>query len=255
MTGGKVTFNVMTMNLRFGLADDGDNSWENRKKAYPGLFSTHSPDFIGVQEANDFQTAYLTSLLKDHGHVGERTLENGPVPKSWQDNVIFYRNDWACIKHGHYFLSGTPNVQSTFPESKWPRQCSIGHFVKNGQELIHVNTHFDFDAGVQEKSAQVVIRLLREFPEGIPTVITGDFNASPGSRAYGLFLEHGFTDIFKGGHTSTFHGFTGRNLGGHIDWILFRGGIECEDPMIIREKFSGIHPSDHYPVVSVFRFL
>ena len=53
-------FSTLTLNLRFGLADDGADSWDHRKKALPVLFKKYHPDFIGLQEANDFQIDYLT---------------------------------------------------------------------------------------------------------------------------------------------------------------------------------------------------
>jgi endonuclease/exonuclease/phosphatase family metal-dependent hydrolase len=148
----------------------------------------------------------------------------------------------------------TPSVKSQLPESKWPRQCIIGLFRKSGRDLIHVNTHFDFKAEVQEKSAALILGFLAEFPEQTPIVLTGDFNTSPESRAYAIFRENGFMDLFENSHSSTFHGFTGNDLGGHIDWILYKGGLKGIRGEIIRGSFNGIYPSDHYPVVSEFEF-
>ena len=52
--GAFCKLNVMTLNLRFGRADDGLNSWENRKERYVSFFQEYRPDFIGIQEVNDF---------------------------------------------------------------------------------------------------------------------------------------------------------------------------------------------------------
>lgn len=249
------TITVMTVNLRFGLAEDGDNSWDNRKKAYPVLFKTHDPDFIGVQEANDFQTAYLAGMLENYSYIGERISSADTSSDTWQDNIIFFKKPWACRSYKHYFLSDTPETQSKFPESQWHRQCTIGQFENNDKCLVHVNTHFDFASTVQEKSADLIIRLLKDFPSDVPTIITGDFNTSPDSATYALFMEQGFKDLFENHHSSTFHGFTGHDLGGHIDWILFKGGLKGVDHQIIHDPFNDIYPSDHYPVKSVFEFV
>ena len=32
------TIRIIDLNLRFGLADDGPNSWTHRRRAYPELF-------------------------------------------------------------------------------------------------------------------------------------------------------------------------------------------------------------------------
>ena len=141
------SFSVMTFNLRFGLADDGDNAWKYRKKAFPFLFRRYQPDFIGFQEANNFQTEYLAALLDRY-----------------------------------------------------------------------------------------------------------DFNCSLREAAHAVFTQNGFEDAFAGTHTSTFHGFTGHNLGGHIDWILSRDGLKVLGKEIIRDQFAGFYPSDHFPVLVEFAF-
>lgn len=242
------TITMMTFNLRFGLADDGQNSWENRKHAYPELFHEISPDFIGVQEANNFQSQFLDHLLEEYNYIGMRD----PSPEFWQNNLIFYKKSWSCLKSNHYFLSETPTVESKHPESKWPRQCTIGLFERNHHKLIHINTHFDFKESVQQRSAEILIEFLSEFPQNIPVVLTGDFNASPDSQSYKTFISHGFHDVFNGKHSSTFHGFTGSDIGEHIDWILYKGDMVARERMIVRKQFAGIYPSDHFPVTATF---
>ena len=78
-------FSTLSFNLSFGLADDGANSWDHRKKALPALFKKYHPDFIGLQEANDFQIDYLTKILIGYEFIGKRS----PAPSNWQNNVIF----------------------------------------------------------------------------------------------------------------------------------------------------------------------
>ena len=240
---------IMSINLRFGLADDGVNAWEHRCKAFEPLFEATRPDFIAMQEANNFQTRYLAQLLRDYRFVGVRN----PSPDKWQNNLIFYRKEWTCLRHTHFFLSETPHEMSKLPGSKWPRQCVIGLFAKGEKRVICVTTHFDFDEEVQNKSAELVLGFLKEFPEDVPVIITGDFNAQPNSPAHQTFQCGGFRDSFTGSHSSTFHGFTGEDLGGHIDWILYKGDLEVAEANVIKKSFDGIYPSDHFPVISYFR--
>jgi endonuclease/exonuclease/phosphatase family metal-dependent hydrolase len=89
MISGRERFTVMSLNLRFGLADDGDNSWQNRKSAYPALFESAEPDFIGMQEANDFQIDDLVRILPDYRYIGKLD----PSPTFWQNNVIFHKKE------------------------------------------------------------------------------------------------------------------------------------------------------------------
>ncbi len=250
MNNSKNSFSVMSFNLRFGLADDGENSWVNRQHAFPDLFKKIMPDFIGVQEANNFQSSFVDTLLPFHSFTG--MYQN--APEFWQDNLIFYLNKWECLHSKRYFLSETPKIESKLPESKWPRQCIIGLFENNQNRFIHVNTHFDFAEAVQQRSAELVLSFLSDFPKNTPVVITGDFNAPPKSAAHNTFLEKGFHDVFEGNHSCTYHGFTGKQSGEHIDWILYKGDITPGSSEIISEQFADIYPSDHFPVVASFAF-
>ncbi len=243
-----LSFSVMTFNLRFGLADDGPNAWENRKKAYPALFQRYQPDFIGFQEANNFQTEYLATLLDQYGFIGKRT----PSPDFWQNNLIFHSKKWVCKEKRHCFLSETPDVESRLENSRWPRQCTLGLFEQGAARVVMANTHFDFYESVQKRSAELVVDFLSEFPRDLPTIVTGDFNCIPLEPAHDVFTQNGFEDAFTGGHTCTFHGFTGKDRGGHIDWILSRGRVKVCRKEIVRDQFSGFYPSDHFPVLVEF---
>jgi len=57
---------VLTLNLRFGLAADGPNGWRHRKDCFPSFLEKYRKDFIGLQEANDFQTDFISKILTDY---------------------------------------------------------------------------------------------------------------------------------------------------------------------------------------------
>lgn len=254
------TFSVLTLNLRFGLADDGPNSWNHRKKCFPCLFKNHSVDFIGFQEANDFQTDFLKDILPEFNSVGKRS----PAPSFWQNNIIFYKKTWECIHNEHFFLSPTPMMPSRSRESRWPRQCTIGMFKNKNRVLIYINTHFDFDAAVQTKSANLIMERLSHLPSEPPVILIGDFNATPYHPCYMIFTRGDqklkpnnrlyFKNIFKEPYPGTHHGFTGNINGNHIDWILYRGGIIPQECKIIYDTIDGVYPSDHYPLYAKFKW-
>ena len=259
-SGVKSGFSVLTLNLRFGLADDGANSWEHRKKALPALFRQYRPDFIGLQEANDFQIDYLAKILMDYNFIGMRI----PAPPNWQNNVIFFQNRWSRKIDEHLFLSPTPEIPSKFRDSRWPRQCTIGMFTDNQRRLICVNTHFDFADNVQRDSAVLIMERLSRLPSNIPAILLGDFNATPGDNCYGIFTGSNNVATLKGPwfknaapqpFPGTFHGFSGRTDGEHLDWILHRGHIAPVTYEVVVSKFEGIYPSDHFPVYAEYGWI
>lgn len=244
MDNDKDHLTVMTMNLRFGLAEDGENGWDHRKIPVKKILKKYPVDFLGFQEVNHFQAEFLDSVLPDHQFVG---WHNRSVDW-WQSNLLFFHQSWECLKHSHYFLSHTPKKTSTMEGAKWPRQCVIGWFRRGEQELLVANTHFDFNSEVQIKSAGLVLDFLSEFPEGIPAVITGDFNCSPDSPAFDVFKNNGFKEVFGSEKVTTFHEFKGKATGKHIDWILYKGALTPVSRQVAKDSFSNRFPSDHYPV-------
>jgi endonuclease/exonuclease/phosphatase family metal-dependent hydrolase len=242
---------VMTLNLRFGRADDGPDSWEKRKERYVSFFQDHRPDFFGMQEANGFQIDFLRRQLAEYDCIGQRI----PSPPYWQDNIIFYKKDWCCSGSERFFFSHTPMIPSRFQDSKWPRQCILGHFQKSGRSLMFLNTHFDFLSSVQERSAKMIVEKLSEYDDpGSSVLITGDFNALPDSPGYREFTTRGnFKEVFSGEYSGTYHNFTGTHTGRHIDWILYRGPMELVSRKMIVDPYPGGYPSDHFPVLAEFR--
>jgi len=243
-----MNISIMTFNLRFGLAEDGDNAWLLRKPLVEKLLRKYPADFIGFQESNHFQTEFLASVLSDHRFVGWHNRE----VERWQSDPIYFHDSWKCLRHQHRFLSETPAVESRLPGSKWPRQCVLGLFEKDNRQVILANTHFDFDEDIQKKSAEILLGFLEDYPPDIPVVITGDFNANPGSQAYSVFMNAGFSEVSQDRYATTFHGFSGKETGRHIDWILYRGDLTLTQSEIIIESSAGRFPSDHYPVLSRF---
>lgn len=239
---------VFCLNLRFGLADDGPNSWRHRKACYPVLFDRYPCDIYGFQEANDFQIIYLQELLPDYDVIGWRS----PAPGYWQNNIIFHHRSWECIDSQHFYLSATPDVPSKFARSRWPRQCTMGRFKKGKRQIAVINTHFDFEAEVQHKSALLILERLNLFTPSDSAVIMGDLNAGPGSSCLTELTSRAaaFRNAAVGPIQGTHHGFTGIAEGPPIDWILYRGNIALNDAAIVTEQFEGRYPSDHFPLTA-----
>ncbi len=249
---------VLSLNLRFGLADDGPNGWDFRKESVLKLFRRQHPDLIATQEANDFQIDFLADHLSDYAYIGRRM----PAPKFWQDNVLFYRKTIVCKEQVQFFLSETPSIPSRSFGSRFPRQGTLGLFHIYNRPLVCIDTHFDFETPAQMGAARVIKEQLASFPGEIPAIVMGDFNARPESPCYQWFTgkevdgEKGLN--LKETHTapypSTFHHFTGEATGGYIDWILYRGPLQLNGCEVLQDPVDGIYPSDHYPVRAIFRF-
>ena len=265
---------VMSFNVR-GASHmrDGVNVWEKRAAMNVETIKRHEPDLIGFQE---FQN--------ENREVYEKELPNytrlpGPVYGTAQVEefaAIFFDPDrFEALDSGGFWLSDTPEEYS----SSWGNEVirsanwAVLRCRENGATFLHVNTHLDHvSEPARVEGNRLILRQTEEIRKSrgdLPTVVTGDFNCTPGTRPYGIFLENGFVDTFLAAGNEddddayTFHAFKGARFTpdhtdkptGRIDWILVRDEAErvkISSHEILRDgdEEAGTYPSDHYPVLA-----
>jgi endonuclease/exonuclease/phosphatase family metal-dependent hydrolase len=129
------------------------------------------------------------------------------------------------------------------------------------------NTHFDHvGQTARHQSAMLLRRRVHEICQGLPAIITGDFNAAadPGVAGPYRALIYGtdgdappWIDTYRHLHPDrrndegTFNGFTGAGAGPRIDWIVVTPHFEPLHAWIDRTSADGRFPSDHFPVAAV----
>ena len=250
-------FSVLTLNLRFGLADDGAQDWTHRRPMVRDFLAKHSCHIMMFQEVNDFQIDFIAECLPDHDVIGRRH----PAPPFWQNNIICFRTPWRLDRWQLFFLSPTPAIPSRFAQSRWPRQCTMGCFRIGGHELVCATTHLDFTETVQIASAKIIRTHIQPGAVDRPVVLGGDFNCTPHSACHAAFTcpplpsdqdALTFGNVLTPSYPGTFHGFQGGQGRACIDWILYRGGIALQRAGVIQFPPMTCYPSDHYPVTAEF---
>ena len=64
---------VMSFNVRYATAEDGENHWETRRELAVQRIHAFQPDLLGVQECqDDEQVAYLKEHLPEYAMAGVR---------------------------------------------------------------------------------------------------------------------------------------------------------------------------------------
>jgi endonuclease/exonuclease/phosphatase family metal-dependent hydrolase len=253
---------VMSFNVRYGAADDGENSWKYRKDLVVETVRAFGPDLLGTQETLDFQAEYLLEQLDGYSHVGwPREPQGGE-----QCAILFRQQRFEKRDAGQFALSETPDV----PGSKgwdaafarivtWVRL----HDRRAGADLVFINTHFDHrGAEARLESARLLRTRLPELAPDDAWILTGDFNAAEASPPYeALVGAHAdgpsVIDAYRAIHPErapdegTFNGFSGERSGGRIDWVLHSPRFETLEASIDRTERDRRFPSDHFPVTAV----
>ncbi len=250
---------VMSFNIRYGTANDGANHWKHRKENVVTTIRDFSPDIVGTQETLKFQADFLRESLPDYQYIGRSREQND---QGEQCGILFLRKRFDLLESGHFWLSETPNVpasrswDSSLPRmATWAKLFDRKAAADQPRVLYVVNTHFDHrGAEARAASADVILGRLKRFEPGIPVVLTGDFNAGPGSVPIRK-LSEALTDTYAATHDNenqagTFGGFQGRTDGARIDFIFVSGACKVRSAEILRRQFEGRDPSDHFPVVA-----
>ena len=70
---------VMSFNLRYGKAKDGDNRWERRDWLVARTIKAFQPDLLGTQETLSFQAEYLKEELSGYSYFGRSRMKTPNV--------------------------------------------------------------------------------------------------------------------------------------------------------------------------------
>ena len=256
---------VMTFNIRYGTAADGEHAWPHRKETVARFIGESELDFIGLQESLADQTRFIREQVGDTYAMIVRTRER--VDGDGEATPLLYRRDrWQLDpeRHGTFWLSRTPEEPGSKSwDSSLPRIATWGRFTERatGRVLWVLNTHFDHrSASARHEAARLISRRLGAMvPEGEPVVVFGDLNAVPDSPPLRALEAGGgerpipLVDAWKasnpdGRHPCTFNGW-GKGLDGRrIDHVLVSPGIRILACDIVRERIDGRPISDHWPV-------
>jgi endonuclease/exonuclease/phosphatase family metal-dependent hydrolase len=261
---------VMSFNIRYGTANDGDNHWDKRKDLLVETIKAFDPDLLGTQETLGFQRDFLATHLGQYDVLGvgrDDGAERGEM------TALYYkRSRFEKLDGGHFWLSETPDQ----PGSKsWDTSLTrMVTWVKlrdklhpKAKPLAFFNTHFDHRGEVARlESARLLHRRVEEMSKTCSVIVTGDFNTDEGSAPYkALFNVDGskqplIRDVYRVVHPvretneGTFSNFkSDTTTGPRIDWIGISKEWQAVKAAIDRTARNGHTPSDHFAMTAVLR--
>lgn len=236
--------------------------WERRKGPMDLAFKAIDADVIGFQEMESFggRSGSNVNLVLDW------LLENNPNyaaaavgdPKDFPSTQpIFYRRDrLEVLDQGWFFFSETPDViYSRTYNGSFPAFASWAMFrdTQSDRTFRVINIHTDYRSRSNRlRSVELVTdRIAPWAAAGETLFVIGDLNARRGDKTFNILEEAGVT--FAPVKGSTFHLNRGLNLFGAIDHIGTVGLAPLVgQPVVIRRRFDGEWPTDHYPVIAEF---
>jgi len=231
--------------------------WERRKAPLDAAFKAISADVIGFQEMESFSRGSdggvnltLDYLLDENPDYRAAAVGDWRVFPSTQP--ILYRPDrLSVLDQGWFFFSDTPEViySRTFNGS-FPAFVSWAKFKDTSGAEFHVyNVHFEYKSASNRRLSALLVkeRITPLIEAGETVFVIGDINGRSGSEAFEILESAGLD--FAPTQGSTYHFNRGINLFGAIDHIgVTREASLRGDPVVLRSRFLGEWPTDHYPV-------
>ena len=242
---------VMSYNIRLGSAQDGTNSWALRYTATGKMLEDQKPDVFGVQEALEYQVRYIEEMC-GYESVGVGR-ENGK--KEGEHMSIFWnKKTVSMLKWGTFWLSDTPEK----PSKGWDAECfrtatwALMKDKKTGKKFYFVNTHLDHKGTEAQKNGLklIVDRIAEINPDGLPMVLTGDFNIEPKNPALkdlDARMRSARNIAEKTDDHATYNGWGKSST--MIDYIYVSGFSSCPEYQTVTKRYEDRKfISDHYPI-------
>ncbi|MHC4349089.1 MAG: endonuclease/exonuclease/phosphatase family protein [Planctomycetota bacterium] len=252
---------VMTFNVRYGTAQDGENRWELRDDLVVRVIRDFDPAVVGVQEALRFQLDELREALPAFHEIGAGRRDGR---EAGEYAAILYRHDrFEVLEQETFWFSDTPSVPGSVSwGNRITRICTWGRFRerRTRRSFYVFNVHWDHESQPSRVRSGELLRArveARSHPDD-PVIVTGDFNAGESNPAVRPLADAGLVDTFRVLHpdveeAGTFNGFTGSRGGEKIDGIWVTPDWDVIHAAIDRTNSGGRYPSDHFPVTAVLR--
>lgn len=250
---------VMSFNIRYGTARDGDNAWGLRRDLLFDVVREQDADVVGLQEALDFQVDEILAAVPTYAAIG--VGRDDGLRKGEYAAILFRRDRFRVAASGTFWLSDTPEVPGSATwGNRITRICTWARLIdRDGRAFWVYNVHLDHESQPSRVKSVAFLRQridTRPSPTE-PVVVTGDFNVGETNDALRAMTAGGaFVDTFRAVHpeektVGTFTGFRfGRLDGDKIDYVFVQPGTQVLSATIVRTAQGERYPSDHFPVIA-----
>jgi endonuclease/exonuclease/phosphatase family metal-dependent hydrolase len=263
---------IMSFNIRYGTADDGENRWDLRRPLLMEVLADEQADIIGVQEALHSQMQQIVEAMPVYAYVGVGR-DDGRTAGEYSA-ILYRRERLRELESGTFWFSNTPSrPASTSWGNRIPRICTWARFADAGGRRFYVyNVHLDHESQPsRERSVRLLAdRIRQRRGREEPVIVTGDFNADEQNPATRWLLGQRvpgvrgrarvrLVDTFRRLHpdarnVGTFTGFEfGHVDESKIDYVLTSPDVTVLAARIVQTSRAERYPSDHFPVVATIQ--
>jgi len=228
---------VMSYNIHVGQ----NSKNEDRLKEIAKFIKVSKADIIGLQEVD--------SVCNRSGKVDQMKFlaEQTGMYYAYARHFAFDGGSYGLGILSRYPLHNVKNnrISVTITGKSETRALLSANFFRKRKEISFATVHMDYrDQRSRLKQSAEIVNMLSE--NKIPVILTGDFNARPGTKEL-LALENFFADVsYLSGPT-----YPALKPLNRIDFIMLS---KAHLNKVKKQKTFAVEYSDHLPVVSSFRW-
>ena len=244
--------NIKVISFNVRCCDDKDgNSIQERAPRLLTVMNPYEADVIGFQEYTPMWNEYVEKNFGDKYEIFNRYRTDDV----WSEGtpILWKKDKFECLERGCFWLSDTPEIVSGGWDDYGCNRVCLYALLKDkstGAKFAFFNTHLGFGDENQVKSVRLICENMQKF-EGYSAFLTGDFNMTPASLAYGASTES-LSDanvLTVNDKRSTYHGYAPENnKDSHIDYCFTNANTKPTSFKIIDELVENKFPSDHYGI-------
>ncbi len=239
------TIRVLNYNIRYGRGMD--DVLDLRRIAQ--IIKDTEADLVALQEVDvGVERSFQIDLMKVlSGYTGLEPVfyKNIPHQGGEYGNGILSRFPIYSSRNYHIVVDGEG-------EQRGLLQTEI---VIDDLKIAFMNTHLDHrpDDTQRLMSVEQIIDTKRAY-RGMPIIVTGDFNDTPGSQTH-LNMKEYFTDVWEHHGEGDGYTFSSINPNRRIDYVFYSNELTVEGSPQIRPVSIEVlqtEASDHLPILAIF---
>ena len=199
---------VGSYNIRYKNWNDSvqGNVWPKRCQVICDQINFMAPDIFGTQEVLYSQLLDMHKALDGYDYIG---IGRDDGMHGGEHEAIFYKKEKLnLLDHGDFWLNETPDKPALGWDAACIRICTWGKFsttqdntakqkADNQQKdtpktFYYFNLHMDHVGVVaRREAAKLVVKRIKEMTNGLPVILTGDFNVDQNDEIYTIFTQSG----------------------------------------------------------------
>lgn len=232
------SFRVMTYNIHHGEGVDGRVDLER----IADVIKKERVDLVALQEVD-----------KGVARTGRRDFPGELAALTGMTCVFSNNYHYQGGEYGNAILSKFPILTWTNTHLQMIRQGEQRGILQTtvsvaGKQVVFMATHIDYRREDDERIMNVAEfkRIVKRY-SGLPVIICGDFNDTPGSRTYANMTEE-FVDVWAKVGDGPGYTITSTNPTKRIDYIWLHKEQDSLEPL--RAWVIKTLASDHLPLVA-----